>query len=300
MGWDDVKKSSGNGGGYLVIKDGDVKKVHIIDEEPKSFHSVFFKAIMKSAQIDPDNNPLKGIKGFDLRQRHAINVYDYDDQKVKILVGSNEMFSDIKAIKEEWGGFDSVDLKVARTGSGFDTKYSIVPTAKCMWNPAMIKMETLFDLETLLAPTDEETIQSYVEGVVPDAKPEKRTFKEHMAEQEEEAEGDTVTDEDLKQFEEFIPEQIEDAPEPMKKPNPTVAKPAPKPPVKAAPAASSSNDRSALITKINSLIKTKLRYKKPGPWAADLQRIGGKGKQSMSQLDIDALSRLLRFVHTVK
>jgi len=287
MGWKEVEERSGGAGaGFLAIKDGETKKIHIIDDEPFTFKSVFFNAIKKSAVVDPDNNPLDGMKGFDVRTRHAINVYDYDQQKVLVLAGSNELFNQLKAIHAEWQGFDQVDLKITRTGTGFDTKYRVVNTPKCIWNPDLAEGQEVADLATLFAPTPEETIMGYVQGKDP-------ATEFNAAELEEEPTVDVEVDAVAESEEPLIEEETV-AP-PVRRPAPAPAKPAPKPAVNGKPLS-----RSELIMKLNHAAKSKVRYKKPGQWLADVKKFGGKDKTSMSQLGADALEKLLKFVNICK
>lgn len=303
MTWGDVKKrQGGSGAAYLTIKDGEAKKIHIIDDEPHSFYSVFFNAIKKSANVDPDNNPCKGVKGFDTRIRHAINVYDYDDQKIKVLIGSNEMFNQFKAIHEEWGGFAEVDLKISREGTGFDTKYQVVPAAKCQWDDTLIEGQDLFDLPTLLAPTPLETVEKYMEGVDPgeDFDPAKLEGETVADEPADEIDGNADAVAALEGADEDIAAEEEVAPPSRKTVAKPAAKPAAKPVAKAAAPAAKPMSRNELIMKLNALVKTKARYKNPANWKADVQRFGGKDKSSMSQLGVEDLTALFKFASGVK
>lgn len=292
MGWDQVEeRKAGAGAGFLALKDGDARKIHIIDDEPHTFSSVFFNALKKSAVVDPDNSPVKGVKGFDVRTRHAINVFDYDDKKVKVMAGSNELFNQLKGIYKEWGGFDSVDLRISRTGSGFDTKYQVVPTPKCMWNPAYLKGQELHDLATVFAPTPDEVVTQYMEGVDPTTEFDSSKMEAEATTEEELPVDDAVVDEEVPME---VPMEEPEVEAPAPKPKPAPAKLAPRPaPVKAL-------TRNELIMKLNAATKTKIRYKKPGVWSADVKKFGGADKTSMSQLGQEALQKLLNFVNTVK
>lgn len=291
-GWDDVQAGkSGSGAGFLTLKDGDAKKIHILDDQPHSFMSVYFNGVKRGATIDPDNSPVKGVKGFDARKRHAINVFDYDDKKIKVLAGSPTLFNQIKAVHKEWGSLEEVDLKISRSGSGMqDTKYSVVPTAKCLWNADLIEGQELFDLTQVFAITPDEVVQAYMEGIDPGAgaAAEPADGGELTVEEEGLPEDDVITPEEAEA-------EIEEAPARPPQRKPMLAKPAPK---SAAPAAPLG--RNELIMKINALIKGKERYKKPGTWKADVQKFGGKDKQSMSQLGVESLTRLYTFVKAIK
>lgn len=289
MGWNDVTvNSGGSGANYLSLKAGDTRLIHIIDDEPHSFSSIYFNAIKKSAVVDPENNPAKGVKGFDIRTRHAVNVYDYDDKKVKILAGSNAMFNSIKAIHEEWNGLSGVDLKIQRHGSGFDTEYQIVPTAKCRWNDRLIDGQEVFDLASEFALTPIDVVESYMEGR---DKSTEFNPSELEATPEDNFEADpTDVADDVPTAE---PEFEEPAAPPVRRAAPVTTRPAPR-------AAAVPANRNDLIMKLNNLVKTKVRYKKPGAWLADVQRFGGKDKKSMSQLSIEHLQKLFTHVSAVK
>lgn len=287
MGWNDIQENNaGSGAKFLKIKGGGTAVVHIIDDEPHSFKSVYFNALRKGAVVDPDNNPMQGVKGFDLKTRHAINVYDYADNTIKVLAGSNEMFNTLKAIHSEWGGFSDIDLKISRSGDGLDTKYTIVPTAKCRWNEAMMDGQVVFDLNEVFAPTPEATIKKYMQGVDPSGE-----FNAEELEAAALAEaGGVIEDDGAEPVIEDEPIE-EEAPAPKPKPAPTKLPP---------PAKPAALNRNELIMKINHLVKSKLRYKKQGVWLLDVQKIGGKDKKSMSQLGVEDLAKLFKHVQTVK
>lgn len=292
MSWDDVKQSAGGtGAGYLTLKAGEAAKIHVLDDEPHSFSSVYFNAIKKSAVVDPEDNSVKGVKGFDVRARHAINVFDYTDSKVKVLAGSNAMFDQLKGIHSEWDGLAGVDLKITRVGSGLETKYQIVPTPKCSWDETLMAGQELNDLPTVFTLTPLEVVQSYMEGVDPGT--DFDTAKIEGAAEEETPEDDFTLGENAEELPEAADE--EPAPTPARRPVPAA-----KPVVKAPAPAAKPLGRNELIMKLNHLAKAKERYKKKGAWLADVQKFGGKDKQSMSQLGADALAKLLKHVQTVK
>lgn len=279
MSWENVESNSGGAGAaYLKLKSGESRKIHIIDNEPFSFKQVFFNTLKKGAIIDPNDNPLEGIKGYDIKGRHALNVFDYEDQTVKILAGSNEMFSSLRAVHQEYGGFEAIDLRILRKGEGLDTKYQIVPAAKCDWTADIAENVTCYDLPEIFKMTPHDVVLGYMEGRDVSKQPQK-----------EETQPEETPSEEIVPEEPLIEEEIA----------PPVARPVIKTqpvPVKASP----MPNRSDIIKSITNAVKTKVKYKDSSKFVQDVQRLFGQAKKSMSQLTTEELVKLYKHVNTVK
>lgn len=65
-------------------------------------------------------------------QRYQVKVIDRTDGKVKVLEGGTTIFNQVKnlAMDPEYGNPEMYDIKVTKSGSGRETKYSILPAPR--------------------------------------------------------------------------------------------------------------------------------------------------------------------------
>lgn len=113
--YDTHKPSAGEGGGlYLRIKDGETVKLRIASEP----------AIFETEGEREGKTTLS--------TRYGWVVFNQDAKIAQIFQQSATFFKSIAALAqdEEWGDPQGYDIKVSRTGSGFnDTSYTVTPSA---------------------------------------------------------------------------------------------------------------------------------------------------------------------------
>ena len=100
---------AGAGGLFLKLEDGKPVKVRIMSE-PFLFQTQFDK-----------NSPIQ--------TKYAWAVYNFGEDKGQILqlpITGFKMIQDLAA-DDDWGDPSGYDLKITRTGTGLDTKYSVTP-----------------------------------------------------------------------------------------------------------------------------------------------------------------------------
>lgn len=64
--------------------------------------------------------------------KYAWPVYNHDDEKVQVFQGGAQVYNGLLALIEDddWGDPTNYDVTIGRTGSGTDTKYSVVGSPK--------------------------------------------------------------------------------------------------------------------------------------------------------------------------
>jgi len=64
--------------------------------------------------------------------KYAWPVYNHDEGKVQVFQGGPQIYNGLLALieDEDWGDPSKYDVTVGRTGSGTDTKYSVVGSPK--------------------------------------------------------------------------------------------------------------------------------------------------------------------------
>jgi hypothetical protein len=279
--WGDVTPGGGSAD-YLKLEPGDVVTVHVLNGEmgPKVFHSIYFEAVNRGAVVDPDNNPLSGLAdGFEVKKRYAFNLFDLADGKVKVYSCGSQVANAIKAVFEEYGNLDDVDIKISRVGSGLKTKYTVMPIKK-KFTDDMLEGQEAKDLDELFELTSEEDITALSRGEDPKAEfdTDKIDGKKKAAPAPEE---------------EAPPAAEEEAP-------PTAEEDAP-PAKKAAPApAKEEGNRAALLQSIKANFAKLKRYANPKQQLVDISHYGGKDAKTLSQMETAQLQKLLAFQKTAK
>jgi len=148
-----------SGGGYMKLKMGD-NLVRIMSNpifgyeywtnETKPVRSEVEFTETPNIKLDKDGNPTK-VKHF-----WAFIVWNYETKNIEILqINQSTIQSAITNLvkDEDWGNPKNYDLKITRTGEGFDTEYAVNPKpAKAVteevaqkYADSKIKLEALFD-----------------------------------------------------------------------------------------------------------------------------------------------------------
>lgn len=285
MGWDDVNEG---GGTTLKIKAGTPAKIHILNaaDGPKSFHSVYFEAVNRGAIVDKDNNPLDGLGDeYKLRKRHAFVVFDHADQEVKTFVCSNQVANAIKAINDEFGSLDDLDLKITRTGDGLNTKYQVLNIPK-KFNDDMIEGKELPDLEEIFKITSDEDIEKLRAGELPDNAPPLEDEEAAPAPAKAKAKAKPAPKEEPEE------EAAEEGPATASEDEGPADAEAEEP---AKPAAPAANTRAGMLAVAKTNFTKMARYKNPKQQLVDIQYFGGKKVMALSQLTTEQLTKLIEF-----
>lgn len=106
--YDEYKAPQGSGGTYLKLEDGKPVKLRLVSD-PYIYYAQF-------KPTDP------------IQTKYAWAVYNHDEDKGQILQLPVTAFRQIQelATDKEWGDPSKYDIKITRTGTGLETKYSII------------------------------------------------------------------------------------------------------------------------------------------------------------------------------
>jgi hypothetical protein len=135
MAWGDVQGKSSGASDHITITPNTTKLVHILmdaNEEPVSFWTHYIPGADQSkgrVVICPGKNvcPACKIGTYRTSRRHAINVWDYDSNSVKILEQGNTVMQQLKTILDQFGSFNDIDISIRRIGEKTQTQYILVP-----------------------------------------------------------------------------------------------------------------------------------------------------------------------------
>lgn len=115
------------------------------------------EAIKKSMAVSVDDAMTKRLKDAQSAQRYLMNVLHLtgpEPTKVQTIEVGTGVFESICALIGEYGDITDlnagVDILIERTGSGLDTKYSVMPAAKSAPVPAAV-MSSLNDLDAFVS-----------------------------------------------------------------------------------------------------------------------------------------------------
>jgi len=111
---------TGQGGQFLKLKDGESQYV-IFMGEPYEFYQVFDQAKMK-ANIVPEGTPKAS---FRFRMNAVIKVGQ--NYEVRIFENGATVYNMLKTLNDEYGGIETVIIKITRKGTMLDTEYQLVP-----------------------------------------------------------------------------------------------------------------------------------------------------------------------------
>lgn len=175
MGWNDVATNNENKNEnkiqYTKFETGNTV-IRILDNEPESFWQHFLmkqnSAITCPGKDCPICNVIKAQKiagekpQYNSTKRHAMRIWNYNTNKMEILIQGNRFFSDLLNLHNNVGDLKSYDIKVIRSGSGTDTKYMLLPNQPSEFSIT----EGIEDvnLKELFAPPAREEILQLMEG----------------------------------------------------------------------------------------------------------------------------------------
>lgn len=267
MGWKDVGMNSG-GRDFLKITDGERVKLHVISEEPHSFFSFFNQDLQRGVTLPA------GFKDSEIKPRaqHALLVWSYRDEGVKIWVMGNKLAGQLDGIRESYGGsLAEIDIVVTRKGSSKATVYIPVPKPT-EFSAELIEGVELPDLEERLKPNTEEEIESFKAGVLPDS-----MMGDGAGETA--ATSSSDTEEDAEEVTGGAKTAV--ATKAAGKTATTTGK----------PAVTGGDPKLALIKKVTHFFATSPKYKTPASRMAFIKSVA-KGKTTLSQLSATELTLL--------
>lgn len=260
MGWNDVGMNAG-GADFLKIEPGQSVLVHVLSDEPVSFFQYYNQDVQRGLVVPP------GFKdsSIKLRAQHAVLVWSFKDEAVKIWAMGNRLATQVKGIMDTYdGSLSTVDINLKRNGTGKDTTY--IPTPKpTTFDQALIDGVELPVLEEVFAPGSEEDIENLKNGIVP------------QREDDEVASGSGD----------------ESAGESAGATTATVTRTAPAKATAPAKTASPADQRLALVKQVTQLFATNAKYKTPAARLTLIKSIA-KGKTTLSQLSVPELQTLVK------
>lgn len=275
--WNDVGMNSG-GADFLKPVAGQLMKVHVLGEaegapaEPKSFFQYFNQDVQRGVVV-PRGHKDATIK---VRAQHAILVWSFADETVKVWAVGNRVAAALKGIMETYdGSFSTVDLTIKRSGAGLDTVYQVTPKPT-EFDASVLEGVEIPDLETLFAENTEEEIENLKNGIVPTR--EESAGDENASTGEAPA-GETDDERELREFKEA---------QAAKKAKMAGVKPAP---TKPAPGKPSADPRITLVKAITAKFMANAKYKTPVARTTLIKSVA-KGKTALTQLSVPELQKL--------
>lgn len=176
MGWADTL-SKGQSKTDAILEPNTTKQFHILlepDEEPYSYWTHYIPnkgggAPRGFVVICPGKNicPACKVKSYRTTMQHAINVWDYSSNSVKILRQGNSVMSQLKLIHDQYKTWDHIDISIRRIGDGQGTQYIVVPIPRQEIFNEDITNKLHIIPEVKHANTPEE-IQQYIDGITVD------------------------------------------------------------------------------------------------------------------------------------
>lgn len=171
MSWDAVQGQGSEGSrdkSHLSIKSSQTVKIHILlnpGEEPISYWTHYLRNARRSV-ICPgrDTCPICKQGIIKSTRRHAVNVYDYDSNSVKILEQGQTVMQQLKLIYDQYQGLDGVDITIRRIGEGRETTYTVIPMP--LASPFPHTNLERFEIAILKTPNTPEEIQTLLNGAV--------------------------------------------------------------------------------------------------------------------------------------
>jgi hypothetical protein len=312
MGWNDVGMGAG-GKSILKLENREKRKVHVIGEEaggpaePKSFFQYFNQKVQRGCVVGDDYTGQ-----VDKRAQHALLVWDYTDESVKIWLMGNQLAAQVKGLFDSYENtLAGIDILITRVGEGKKTKYVLAPQVPSKFDAGVLEGVDLPDLDEKFAPASEEEIEQLKQGIVADSDDAGDAGAEEAAGTEEaageeapaeeagaEASDDTTEDAGAGEVDEEAELERQLAAAKAKKlaaakagagkgGTATATKP-----TTAAPGKPATGDpRIALVKSITHKFATNAKYKTP---AARMTAIKGvaKGKTTLSQLSVAELTLL--------
>ena len=171
MGWNDVAGKSDKDGIHLSIKPNQTIKVHILleqGEEPVSYWSHFIRSPQgkNRSVICPGRDvcPACANGNIKTKRQHAMNVWDYESNSVKILEQGNSIMQQIKMVYDQYGSLDIVDISIKRIGEGLSTQYLVMPLP--LTAPFSEDVSGKFDIKKIKTADSIEKIRGLLDGVL--------------------------------------------------------------------------------------------------------------------------------------
>jgi hypothetical protein len=141
MSWEDIRgnENDGNKTDYFKLEAGQSTIIRIIDEQPVSKWTHWVQSLNRSvpcigqgcpcceANKEAKNSGLKQIYGNS--KKHSINIINKEGgtPKNQVLEQGKEFFETLLGYREALGDLQKFDLKITRTGTKKNTKYTIIP-----------------------------------------------------------------------------------------------------------------------------------------------------------------------------
>jgi len=126
--WDKARESakeasSGGGAGLFVrLPESGSKVVGVFLGDPEQRKVVWIDG--KSSVYSPTNH-----KGEKAKTRWLMNFFDLEQEDLKIFEMSNQTFENLLEIRDKYEdkyGFENCSFEIKRSGTGLETKYSIL------------------------------------------------------------------------------------------------------------------------------------------------------------------------------
>lgn len=112
---------TGQGGQFLKLKDKESQYVIFLGD-PYEFFQTFDQAKMK-ATVVPEGTPKAA---FRFRMNAVIKNAD-GKYEARIFENGATVYNMLKTLNQEYGGLDTVIVKITRQGTGLETEYQLVP-----------------------------------------------------------------------------------------------------------------------------------------------------------------------------
>lgn len=153
---------------FVQFKEGKPVKLHALlerGEEPKSYWTHWVQEAKTQIRC-----PGRGVcpactARVPAKMTHAMNVWDYNEGKIKVLEKGNQVYENVKMFYEiNNNSLEAIDIVIKQTGTKRDTKY-VVAAVPCNTPPDTSK-HTKHDLESLLKPHTPAEVQAALGGGV--------------------------------------------------------------------------------------------------------------------------------------
>lgn len=182
--WSDIGANNNSGGegktNYTKIEG--VVKGRILDDEPVTQWTHWIPSMNggKGGSVDCIGRdcPVCAImkadkaagrpKKYNSSKRHKINFYNKGTKQVEILNSGETVFEAMKNIMIQMGDLKNIDITISKTGTGKNTKYSVLPSIEMGVSPGALtdaeKALPKYDIASLSKPLTAEQIVRCIEG----------------------------------------------------------------------------------------------------------------------------------------
>lgn len=138
----DVQESSGGGGVFLKLGDGE-SVTGVFRGEVYTFYSYWDQASRRSVVVDLDHDMA--------RPRYRLNFITKDESgqlAAKIWEFAGPVYDMLQAINEEYA-LEETTIKVTRKGEGKETEYNLLPLLKTPLTPKALEQIAAVKLQVL-------------------------------------------------------------------------------------------------------------------------------------------------------